>query len=173
MKQFLVHILSFILFSLVVVSCASRKPPEPVIIENTKTITEVVKDTIYKIEPDSSFYNAYVECVNGKPVLISNEDQGYFQEKVKTEKLLKPTAGKYLNIPKVNLQNGILTVNCETRAQEIFKQWKEKYISENKKEILPPVYIEKPLTWYQKSLMWIGAISLVLCAIGAVLIIKK
>ncbi|PIF44917.1 hypothetical protein CLU96_1916 [Chryseobacterium sp. 52] len=173
MKQFIVHILSFLVFSLVLVSCASRKPPEPVIIENTKTITEVVKDTIYKIEADSSFYNAYVDCVNGKPVLMTNETQSLFQEKVKTEKLPKSKAGKYLEVPKVNLQNGVLTVNCETRAQELFKQWREKYISENTKEILPPVYIEKPFKWYQKALMWIGALSLVLYAIGGILLIKK
>lgn len=155
------------------VSCSVRKPaPEPVIIENTKTITQVVKDTIYKVEADSSFYNAYVECVNGKPVLLSNEDQSYFQTQVKQEKLPKSRPGKYLDIPKVNLQNGLLTVNCEKRAQELFKQWQEKYVQENKKETIIQ-YVEKPLKWYHKALMWFGGISLVLCAIGLVLFIKK
>ncbi|GAA4156632.1 hypothetical protein GCM10022217_15830 [Chryseobacterium ginsenosidimutans] len=172
MKNNVVIICVFFI-ALALVSCISRKPSEPMVIENTKTITEVVKDTIYKIEADSSFYNAYVECVNGKPVLVSNEDRGYFQTNNKQEKLPKNKPGKYLGIPKVNLQNGLLTVNCETRAQELFKQWREKYITEKTKEISPPVYIEKPFKWYQKTLMWIGAISLVLIAIGIVLKIKK
>lgn len=152
----------FLLIALALVSCISRKPSQPVVIENTKTITEVVKDTIYKIEADSSFYNAYVDCVNGIPVLITNE----------THKLSKPKAGKYLNVPKVNLQNGLLTVNCEAKAQELFKQWREKYISEKSKESTT-VYVEKPLKWYQLILMWVGGICLILCAIGIVLKIKK
>lgn len=159
MKNISVIICSF-LIALALVSCISRKPSQPVVIENTKTITEVVKDTIYKIEADSSFYNAYVDCVNGIPVLITNQKPG-------TKTLLKPKAGKYLEVPKVNLQNGLLTVNCEAKAQELFKQWREKYIAENTKET---VYVEKPLNWFQKTLMWTGVLWLCLIAIN---LIKK
>lgn len=144
----------FFFIALALVSCTIRKPSQPMIIEKTKTITEVIKDTIYKIEADSSYYNAYVDCVNGKPILITNELHG-----LGTKTFLKPKPGKYLSIPKVNLQNGLLTVNCEAKAQELYKQWREKYISENSKETL---YVEKPLNWFQKTLMWIGGISLLL-----------
>lgn len=157
-------ILCFFLMSLALVSCFSRKPSQPVVIENTKTITEVVKDTIYKIEADSSFYNAYVDCVNGIPVLITNEMHGSGNAK-----LIKPKAGKYLEVPKVNLQNGLLSVNCEAKAQELFKQWREKYINEKSKESTT-VYVEKPLKWFQKLLMWTGVLWLCLIAIN---IIKK
>lgn len=154
----------FLLIALALVSCFSRKPSQSVVIENTKTITEVVKDTIYKIEADSSFYNAYVDCVNGIPVLITNE-----MPSLGTKTLLKPKSGKYLEVPKVNLQNGLLTVNCEAKAQELFKQWREKYINENSKETAT-VYVEKPLKWFQKLLMWTGVLWL--CLIG-INIIKK
>lgn len=150
----------FLLIALALVSCFSRKPSQPVVIENTKTITEVVKDTIYKIEADSSFYNAYVDCVNGKPVLITNEMHGSGKAK-----LIKPKAGKYLDVPKVNLQNGLLTVDCNAKAQEIFKQWREKYIAEHTKET---VYVEKPLKWFQKLLMSIGVLWLGLIAINII-----
>ena len=160
-------IICFLLMSLALVSCISRKPSQPVVIENTKTITEVVKDTIYKIEADSSFYNAYVDCVNGIPVLSTNKTPS-----LGTKTLLKPKPGKYLEVPKVNLQNGLLTVSCEAEAQELFKQWREKYISENSKESTT-VYVEKPLKWFQEVLMYIGILFLGFCAIAIILKIKN
>lgn len=153
--------------SLALVSCFSRKPSQPVVIENTKTITEVVKDTIYKIEADSSFYNAYVDCVNGIPVLITNEMHALGKAKI-----IKPKAGKYLEVPKVNLQNGLLTVNCEAKAQQLFKQWREKYINEKSKESTT-VYVEKPFKWYHKLFMTIGIIWMGLAAIGLIVKFTK
>lgn len=164
MKPFL----SFILFcfSLVfVVSCKSRKPPEPVTIETTKTITQIVKDTVYKVEADSAFYYAWIDCQNGKPILrneqsaISNRQSALANSK-KSNKALQP--------PKVKLNGNRLEVECYQKAQELFKTWRETYIKENR-TTKQPVYIEKPFRWYHKALMWTGGISLLLVALGAII----
>lgn len=148
-----------LIFSLAMVSCLSRKPSPPVTIEKTKTVKEIVKDTVYEVSADSSFYYAYVECVNGKPVL---------KEPTKYKDLPKNKAGKALHVPTAKINGNVLTVGCYQEAQRLFKQWRETYISENEKKEVP-VYVEKPFKWYHKVLMWIGGIFLVLSAIGLVL----
>lgn len=172
MKNFIVIISVFLICSLALVSCSGRKPLPPVMIEKTKTITKVVKDTIYKIEADSSFYNAYVECVNGKPLLITKENQGPFYDHVRQEKLPKSKPGKYLDIPKVKLKNGLLTVNCEKQAQDLFKQWRETYIQSQEKQTVIQ-YVEKPFKWYHKTLMWLGGIFMSLSIVALVLKFKS
>lgn len=164
-------------FSLVsVVSCRSRKPPEPVTIETTKTITEVVKDTVFKVEADSSYYQAWIECVNGKPQIISNAKQAAeYQRKHPESKAAPPISksGKNLSAPNIKLdQNGKLTADCHQEALNLFKSWKEKYISENQKTTVP-VYIEKPFRWYHKALMWLGSIGLIILGFGLVLKFRK
>lgn len=108
-----------------------------------KTVT--IRDTIIEIAKDSSYYSAYIDCINNKPVL-----------KPKDSKL-----GKSLQKPTVKLTDGLLEVECETRAQQLFFQWKEQYIKENKSQHTnTPVYIETPFRWYEKVLLVIGAITL-------------
>jgi len=165
MKSFLNSI--SILFCLVVlVCCKSRKPLEPERITETRFVKEIVRDTVIEVKADSTYYDAWIECVNGKPVL--REPQKVNQPQSKTKE-----TGKALQKPKVNLdENGKLTVECYKEVESIKARLTNKYES-LLREHRKPVYIEKPFTWYQKALMWIGGISLALCAIGLVLKIKK
>ncbi len=151
--------------SLALVSCAGRKPLPPVTIEKTKTITEVVKDTIYKVEADSSYYYAYVECINGKPVIkepVFNQDQ----------KLPENRSGKNLQTPKVSLTGNVLSVQCYQQAQELFKQWRETYIREQEKKTVPK-YVEKPINWHLRILMYLGGIFIFICILAIILKIKS
>ena len=115
------------------VSCFSRKPPEPVIIENTKTVTQIVKDTVFQVEADSSYYFAYVECVNGKPKIISNQQEADNYNRLNPGSNVTPPqkqSGKNVNEPKVNIdQNGKLTADCKSEALKLFKSWRETYVS--------------------------------------------
>ncbi len=120
------------------------------IIENTKEITHTVKDTIYKIEADSSYYYAFVDCISGKPVL---------REPVESKS--KPSAGKTLKIPDVKLDGNLLSIECYQTAQEFYKQWRETYIKEHEQTpiyIDKPVEVETPLTSWQKTQIWFGRI---------------
>lgn len=146
MKVFSIFIL--FCFSLVMaVSCASKKPTDPVIVTKTKTIKEVVKDTIFEVKADSSYYKAYIECLNGKPVITQPDTIAVISK-----------SGSYIKAPKVTLsKSGILEVNCEAEAQKLFKSWKETYVNEQEPLIVEKtVPLEKPYPWYVKIQLWAG-----------------
>lgn len=156
MKRNALFFILLIFFSLVVASCGSRKPMQPVIIENTKEVIRTIKDTTYVVEADSTYYNAYVECINGKPVLRDPQ----IKQPSKTESGLQP--------PKVLLSGNKLTVQCEKIAQELHKQWQETYIKEHEQKLVyidKPIEVEKKLSWFQKTQIWFGSIFMGLLAI--------
>ena len=153
MKNILTYIIISLLTLSMGISCSSKKypasrNPEPIVLTKTITKKEVVRDTIFKTEKDSAFYKAYIECQSGKPIL----------------KNPKSKAGKHLKEPDVNLdKNGNLTVNVKSEAQKLFAQWREYHTAEQIPTVVykdKEVYIDKPLKWYQRGLMWLGGISL-------------
>ncbi|GEJ34949.1 hypothetical protein FPN185_contig00114-0001 [Flavobacterium psychrophilum] len=62
------HIVVCLFVLIALASCGSSKP---IVVQNetTKTITETVHDTVFKIEKDSSSLKALLECQGGKIVL--------------------------------------------------------------------------------------------------------
>jgi hypothetical protein len=142
------------------VSCKSNSVPLSTKTEvNTITTKEVIKDTLFEIPKDSSYYKAWLDCYNGK-VIIKGTPQ------VK--------AGKFLNIPKVSIQNNQLNIDCQTEAQRLFAEWKETYISEHKQEkITIPVPYKVPLTYWQQTEIWCGRIFIGLVILTIVYLILK
>lgn len=148
-----------------VASCSTSKPLDPVIVTNTKEITKIVRDTVFKIEADSSYYEAYIKCVNGKPVL---------SETPKTKLNSKP--GKNLQKPKAAIVGNKLTVDCYKNEEELHKKWEEQYIKEHEQTpIYVPknVYVDKPLTWWQKTQLWLGRIFLGIISLGVLSFILR
>ncbi len=157
LKIFSVIFSFFLLGCLLFTSCKSKLP------EETKTTyvktIEKVKDTVFVIEKDSSMYQAYIDCVNGKPVLIESFED-YQNQHPKTATVPIQKEGKDLKIPKVKLsKNGLLTVNCEKEAQRLFATFKEKYTAEIT-ETQKPIYIDKELTTWQNIQLYTGKITL-------------
>jgi len=143
------------------VGCKTANVLPPTIIEKTNTIIkkEVVHDTIFEIQKDSSYYKAWLDCQDGKVVFKTNIDSQ--KPKIETKK------GNYLQPPKVNLKDNILTVDCEAEAQKMYAKWKDTYILENKQSnTAKPVLVERQLTWWQKFLMWCGRIFLIVVLIS-------
>lgn len=134
MKNIKLGCLFFVLIMLV--SCTSNKP---VVMKNetltTKTITETVHDTVFKIEKDSSFYQALLECQDGK-VLIKH--------------VVLSEPGRTLKSPKVRVDHNTLQVDCEARAQQLFAQWKSKFIQENTEQVKEVPVLVNRLTWWQE-----------------------
>lgn len=131
--------------------------------EKIKTITvkEVIKDTVFETKADSSYYKAYIECINGKPVLkkpVSN-------------------SGVNLKAPKVVLTDNKLEVDCFIEAQRLFHEWKEVYETINEKETITiPYAVQKPLTKWQGFQIWLGRIFIFLflaLIIAIILRLKK
>ncbi|MDV3675128.1 hypothetical protein CMU30_02280 [Elizabethkingia anophelis] len=145
--------------SLALVSCVSRKPEKPVILTETKTIKETIRDTIFKVEADSSFYYAFVECRDGKPFINEGPYSAWEKNEKASPAIPVSKSGKYLEKPKVSLADGLLQVGCEARAQELFAKWKETFISEQKPVPVPvPViqYVDKPPSFFQRVLTYGG-----------------
>lgn len=140
-------------------SCGSlEQPSEETKKETTKTITLIEKDTVFTTKKDSSFYKAYIKCVNNKPVLTKPK-----KESIDTNELTpKKTPGKYLKPPNVSLKDSVLNVNCQAEAQQLFFKWKEQFIQEQTTTVktitLPAKLIEKKLSWWQKLWLALGKI---------------
>lgn len=144
---------------LVLMSCGGAKPPAPAEEKtHTITVTETVHDTVFKIEKDSSSYKALLECQNGKAVL---------------KNVIQAGPGRSLKSPKVRIENNKLSVDCETRAQELLAQWKSRQVKEVElKTIRITKYINR-LTFWQELQIWLGRIFLVIIVCYVIRIVYK
>lgn len=164
MKNYIVKMLSVLfLFVLVgtLVGCKTANVFPPTKTETLKTVTvkEVIRDTIFKIEKDSSYFKAWLECKEGK-VVIKNQT-------VKTK-------GKFLQPPKVIIKNNELTVDCEAEAHELFAKWKDVYKTENElTKTTIPILVDKQLTGWQTVQIWLGRIFLLLILVIIITVILK
>lgn len=153
LKNLLSVLFLFCLLVTTLSSCKSTSVVPPTTKETTTVtnVTTVVRDTVFEVQKDSSFYRAYIECVNGKPVISK-----------------KPTAtkGKYLQPPKVNLKDNILSIDCTAKAQKLFAQWKDVYIKENKSTVEKVPYpVPADLSWWQNTQIILGRIFLFVLAL--------
>lgn len=169
MKRLLIpFLLFFFLFGGLLLSCKSNAP----LTENKEkiiTIKEIVKDTVLIVEKDSSYYEAYIDCINGKPVIRE-------PQKPKDKDTAQSKKGKHLAVPDVKIEDNILKVNCYQEAQKLFITWKEQYIKEFEKEtkIPPPVTVEKDFSWWELTQLWIGKIVLFISGFSLIIwAIKK
>lgn len=169
MKNFSFIFSFFLIGSLLLQSCKSK--PNPVETKETFiTKTETVKDTVLVVEIDSSYYSAYIDCVNGKPVLVQSQKQiEDFNSKNQTQSAKAPTskAGRSVKPPSVNLENGVLSVNCTKEAEKLFFSWKETYLKE-KQINTTPVFRDKPLSTFQEVKLAIGNIVIWLLGLAIV-----
>lgn len=159
MKNSFIKSLALLLFSLclfvsvgTLVSCKSANVLPTNQTNKIVTVEKkvIVHDTIVQTEKDSSYYRAYLQCVNGKVIFKSNTP-------------IVSHKGKTINPPKVRLINNQLEVDCKVEAQKIFLKWKETYEKENRQETIRiPYSIEKPLTTWQKVQIWCGRLFLLL-----------
>jgi hypothetical protein len=138
MKKAFIYWFTFLLILLFMTSCKSKK----VVVQKEitrDTITETLHDTVFKVEKDSSFYNALLECQNGKVVV---------------KELTNTSAGRKLKTPKVVIQDNQLKVDCKTEVETLFAFWKDTYIKSYKGAEIPVITNE--LTWFQKTQIYIG-----------------
>ncbi|WP_298307260.1 hypothetical protein [Flavobacterium sp.] len=159
MKNFkLKNVLSILFLFVLVTTLVSCKSPSVVLPTKTETITnsavkEVIRDTVFEVKKDSSYYKAWLECVDG-------------QIKIKENTKPKFTKGKYLQPPKVLIKGNELTVDCEAEAQRLFAQWKDTFTEKNTSTTTEiPVLVEKDLSWWQETQIWCGRIFLGILAL--------
>lgn len=129
------------------VGCKCKKNTQQIF--ETRTETIIQKDTVFRIQADTSQYIGN---------LTLKDEKIYLEE-------VKHTAGKEtpLQKPRVQLQNNQLLVDCYLDEQKLYAKWKEKH-STNQKTIIKEVAVAKPLPFWQKLLMYTGGISLAIIA---------
>lgn len=145
------RILFLLLIATMLLGCKTRKVV-PTVIE--REVNVVVRDTVFKIEKDSSRAIAIVDCLEGKPAI----------------RMSKETPGNFLNVPRLVLHDSVLTVDCEYRAQELFAQWKETHSTE---KTTIPVYINELTFWQEVQINLGRAFLLLALLLTAVQLIKK
>lgn len=150
--KLLLSVFCFVVLATTLVACKSASVVPPTKTETTKTITktEIIQDTVFEIQKDSSYYKAYLECVNGKVV-------------ISPKSIVESQRGNYLQPPKVNIKDNILKVDCTAEAQKLFASWKDTYIKEHQATTEKiPYPVEKQLSWWQKTQMILGDVFLVI-----------
>lgn len=82
---------------------------------------------------------------------------------------IKRSKNKVLQPPRVQLQNNKLIVDCESEAQRLFFEWKDKFIKEQKVvEIRIPVAVPLSLSWWQQTQIWLGRGFMLLVFLGMI-----
>ena len=149
MRNAYLKIISICLALVFAVSCGSRKPADPLIIENTKTLEKevVVRDTIVLTPKDSVRTIVKIDCPEGG--------------KPKIQTLVQGKKGKILQPPKLTLQGNQLTIDCKAEAEKLALKLYDKYVKEHETKTNVQ-YIEKPFKWYHSALMYFGGLSLLL-----------
>ncbi|AJA68196.1 hypothetical protein HX025_12750 [Myroides odoratimimus] len=146
-----------LLLALLLMSCGSRKTAinmQPTTTEQiTQTVEEVKRDTVLIIPADKSQYVAEL-AVQGNKIVVKDAN-------------IKRSKNKVLQPPKVQLQNNKLIVDCESEAQRLFFEWKDKFIKEQKVvETRIPVAVPLSLSWWQQTQIWLGRGFMLLVALG-------
>lgn len=150
MKQTLI-----ILLCAFAVGCKCKKNNQQIL--ETRTETIIQKDTIFSIRADTSQYIGN---------LTLKDEKIYLEE-------IKHTVGNEtpLQKPRVKLQNNQLLVDCYLDEQKLYAKWKEKH-SASQKTIIKEVAVAKPLTFWQKLLMYCGVAFIAILLFWLLQIIK-
>ena len=138
--------------------CPRLYPHKTESTEHNVTITETIKDTIIQVQPDSSIVQALIKCDSTGRARL---------EEIRT---LKESSRIQQSLA---LKDNKLTAKAVVDSLGIYLTYKERHKEEQKVRTIETV-IEKEinvLKWWQKALMWVGIISIVLSALS--IIIRK
>jgi len=109
-------------------------------------VTDTIRDTVIQIRPDSSIVQALIMCDSTGRARL---------EEIRT---LKESARIRQTLA---LKDNKLTAKSVVDSMGIYLTYKERYPEEQKVQVVETI-IEKEvnvLKWWQKSLMWMGAVS--------------
>ncbi len=155
MKQIIIPIVALATIS----GCCPRLYPHKTeSTEHNVIITETIKDTVIQVQPDSSIVQALIRCDSTGRARL---------EEIRT---LKESARVRQTLA---LKDNRLTAKTVVDSMGIYLTYKERHKEEQKIQVVETV-TEKEinvLKWWQKALMWVGIISIVLSALS--IIIRK
>ena len=147
------RILFIALSFLLLTSCGNNK--EIIRNETVRIEKEIIHDTIFQTVADSSSFKALLKCDSSGNIYIVHSVS---------------SSGKNMKAPEVTIRDNILNIDCKAEAQKLFFQWKEKYKSDTKTSIRT-IEVERKLTPWQLTQIWLGRILILLVIIACAALI--
>jgi hypothetical protein len=131
-------------------SCGCHK--EVVNNETVRIEKETIHDTVIVVKADSSHLYGQLNCDSLGNIELTNTHA---------------ESGTMLNAPKVRIVDNKIYVDCESKAQELFLQWKEKYISgiSTRTKL---IQVPQDFSTWQLIQIWLGRIFIILLIVAAV-----
>jgi hypothetical protein len=145
----------FIVLTICLCGCKTARHI-PVTTEIKTEIKEVIRDTVVYVPADRATVTALLECDSVGNVLIREI------ETLQGELNAKAT---------IIIKENVVTANCQCDSTAIYLRLKDRYEETKIKEKIP-VYVEKPLKWWQAAFMWAGIAALIVSIILITIKIK-
>ena len=143
--------------------CHKLYPHTSEVTEKKETVTEVLRDTVIMVQPDSSILQALVQCDSTGRARL--QEINALKESARLQQTIKIDPDPEPHKPTV------ITIKTQVDSMGIYLIYKERYKETAEIQQIETV-IEKEVnilkTW-QKVLMWLGAISVII-VIGYLLI---
>lgn len=146
-----------LLSALAAVSCCPKLYPHKTgIADHTVTVTETIRDTVIKVQPDTSIIQALIKCDSTGQARLAEIRS--LKESVRVRQTLA-------------LKDNRITSKVVVDSMGIYLTYKERHKEEQQVQTIETV-IEKEvnvLIWWQKALMWMGIFSMIFLLITIVL----
>ena len=143
--------------------CHKLYPHTSEVTEKKETVTEVLRDTVIMVQPDSSILQALVQCDSTGRARL--QEINALKESARLQQTIKIDPDPNPHKPTV------ITIKTQVDSMGIYLIYKERYKESAEIQQIETV-IEKEVnilkTW-QKVLMWLGAMSVII-VIGYLLI---
>ena len=143
--------------------CHKLYPHTSEVTEKKETVTEVLRDTVIMVQPDSSILQALVQCDSTGRARL--QEINALKESARLQQTIKIDPDPEPHKPTV------ITIKTQVDSMGIYLIYKERYKETAEIQQIETV-IEKEVnilkTWH-KVLMWLGAISVII-VIGYLLI---
>ena len=136
--------------------CHKLYPHTSEVTEKKETVTEILRDTIIMVQPDSSILQALVQCDSTGRARL--QEINALKESARLQQTIKIDPDPEPHKPTV------ITIKTQVDSMGIYLIYKERYKETAEIQQIETV-IEKEVnilkTW-QKVLMWFGAISVII-----------
>lgn len=139
-------IISIVVLATICGCCPRLYPQKTESTEHIVTVSETIRDTIIQVQSDSSIVQALIRCDSTGRARL---------EEIRT---LKESARVQQTLA---LKDNKLTAKTVVDSMGIFLTYKERYREEQKAQVVETVTEKEVnvLKWWQKALMWTGAVA--------------
>lgn len=156
------NIIPFLIILMLLSSCSRRLLPIESVRDSIveRKVIEKVRDTAVIFYPDSSLIEALLECDSLRRVQI--------------KQITTLASGKNLLPPTISIKDNIISARAHTDYRVLYFQLKDRYehLLVKKQETIIRVKEVNVLTWYQKTLIYLGKLSVIILIIFIIRKIK-